>query len=736
MMANICRKFKQIVEEINKSQKVTSLTILIYLIVVTNCNAQDKPLAWWTFGSNDGKTVIDKVSGVSDTIKGNYWFSDGVSGKCLKLDGYTTHVVRSAEKTPVLGKTFTIEAWVAPQTYPWNWTGIVDQEKNHKEGFFFGLNAEGKVGLGIAVGEEHKWLMCVSGEKIELLKWSHIAATIDGNGEMTVYINGKNSGTFSAGKYGWDITGWANPSVGTDMWIGRSHTKMSPQGTEREPSQKTLSFMNFDGLIDEVKIYNTALDQIEISRNYNQVQPQVSQPLKYSKFPTEGAERRIFGAINTTLKYDETWDKLWRIGEFSDIVVAFNKPVRMVFWHGTSYGACYVTENEKWMGDQSLESNQWMDDQKFDSINPNPDKWGCAEHMSDKRCLYSHVKLVENNPARVIVKWRYNPCYITYGQAHVDKLTGWGDWAEEYFVIYPDAVAVRHQVLWTSRWGVVANTANWPAPGIPWHQFQETIFFNQAGTHPEDNVEDGALSIANTEGNSYTYQWRTKVSDVEQKKEGRTKVPNANIQMTNLKSDYKPFIIFEPGSTIDPWVGREFAFWNHWPVAQIPSDGRVAVAADRPGHTSLSCGAPISHDGINGTHEAIMLYGLINKPIEALVPLERSWNNAPELKVIEGKIQYNGYDKFQRAYILECKNGQSRTDFQLNGSKESPALNPAFVLKGWGDKKVEIMLNGKKCNEGTNFRVGYENHLEGTDLILWFDLSSEKVESISINTIM
>ncbi len=726
----------------NKNQQLIyftvgyTMSIFLLLIVTFPCNGQNKPVAWWNLENNDRKTVLDNVNNVSDTIKGNYWFTDGVSGKCLKFDGYTTHVVRLEKNAPVLGKEFTIEAWIAPQTYPWNWTGIVDRENNHKEGFFFGLNAEGKVGLGIAVGEERKWVMCISGGNIELLKWSHIVATLDQNGEITIYINGKKSGNLSAGKYGWDLTGWAKPSISSDLWIGRSHSKMSPQGTEREPSQKTLSYMNFDGLIDEVKIYDKSLGSKEINLEYEQLKPKIAQPLKYRKFPIAGAERRTFGAINTTLKYDETWDKLWRIGDYSDIVITFNKPIRMVFWHGTSYGACYVTENEKWTADQSLESNEWMDDQKFDSINPLPDKWGCAEHMSDKRCLYSHVKLVENNQARVIVKWRYNPSYITYGQAHVDKLTGWGDWAEEYFVIYPDAVAVRHQVLWTSRWGVVANTANWPAPGIPWHQFQETIFFNQAGTRPEDNVEDDALSIANTEGKSYTYKWKTKVSDVEQKKEGRAKVPDANIQMTNLKSEYKPFIIFEPGSTIDPWVGDGFPYWNHWPVAQIPSDGRVALAADRSGHTSLSCGAPISHVGAEGTHEAVMLYGLVNKPIDALVPLEKSWNKAPELKIMKGSVINNGYDKFQRAFILKCENGSFKTDIQLMGSKDSPVVNPAFVLKGWGDKKVEIMLNGKKCKEGVNYRAGYENHIEGTDLVLWFDLSSEKVEIFSINSIM
>jgi hypothetical protein len=43
---------------------------------------------------------------------------------------------------------------------------------------------------------------------------------------------------------------------------------------------------------------------------------------------------------------------------------------------------------------------------------------------------------------------------------------------------------------------------------------------------------------------------------------------------------------------LDAYNGEQsisaFEWWNHWPVAQIPSSGRPALAADRPGHTSLS----------------------------------------------------------------------------------------------------------------------------------------------------
>ncbi len=697
--------------------------MLLLLVLTLPCFAQDRLEAWWSFDEGQGRSVKDSASGEVDEIRGNYWYAEGVKGSCLKLDGYTTHVVRSANEAPWLGDDFTIEAWVAPQTYPWNWTAIVNQEKDHKAGFFFGVSADGNVALGVATMSDGQWWMCVSRNKIELLKWSHIAATYDGSGEMAVYINGKKSGDFSAKEYGWDWTGDIRQAEDVEMWIGRSHTKMYPKGTEREPSRQLLSNMVFDGLIDEVKIHREAMDEKEIKRAYKKVQPKNRQPLRWRRFPTEGADKRQFGAYYTTMKYDETWDKLWRIGEHSDIVVTFEDPVRIMFWHGINYAASYVTENGIWMGDQSLESAE---------ANYKENKWGCAEHMSDKQCRYAHVRLIENNPARVIVHWRYNPCYITYGQANEDEATGWGDWTDEYFVIYPDVVAVRHQVLWSNNFGVALDTSDWAGDGVPWHQFQETIMFNQPGTTPQDNVEMGALTVATMEGKSYTCMWGENTEYEEEEIVKQEVVKEATIQMTNLKSKYKPFIIFEPGVVIAPWIGEDFSFWNHWPVAQLPNDGRVAPAADRPSHTSFSCGAPIVHKGQGNSHMAVMLYGLRNEPIEELVPLARSWNHPPKLKVVKGNVESKGYDKFQRAYVLKCKDGASKVRIQLAGSKKTPIVNPALVFKGWGDKNVIVKVGDEVLEQGNNYRVGYEKKIDGIDMVLWFEGDSEEVQTGSI----
>ena len=63
-----------------------------------------------------------------------YW-RKGVSGTCLSFDSYSNAVVMPAAKCPVIKDDFTIEAWVAPQEYPFNRAAIVDHMAGKKDIF-------------------------------------------------------------------------------------------------------------------------------------------------------------------------------------------------------------------------------------------------------------------------------------------------------------------------------------------------------------------------------------------------------------------------------------------------------------------------------------------------------------------------------------------------------------------------------------------------------------------------
>ena len=100
-----------------------------------------------------------------------------------------------------------------------------------------------------------------------------------------------------------------------------------------------------------------------------------------------------------------------------------------------------------------------------------------ASRCRTSRARYSHVSVLQSSDARAVIHWRYALAEArNYEGANPDAQSGWFDWADEYWTVYPDGVAVRKQVLWSSAL---------EAP----HEWQETIVINGPGQRPEDNIE-------------------------------------------------------------------------------------------------------------------------------------------------------------------------------------------------------------------------------------------------------
>jgi hypothetical protein len=421
-----------------------------------------------------------------------------------------------------------------------------------------------------------------------------------------------------------------------------------------------------------------------------------------------------FGAIYTRLNYAPEWERHWRVGDHSDILVRFDdSPSRIVFWRGTNYGACYVSENGLWAGDQSLEANS--------------NTTGCYEHMADKKCSFSTAKILESNDARVVIHARYASVGIDGKFLDPDPLTGWGLWSDEYFTIYPDGVAVRHVVA--------KNHFN---GGGEW---QETLLYNQPGMRPEDTVELKALTLANQKGETHTYSWEDGMPVKFNDPKGPRHFQNpdqANIQIVNFKSNWKPFIVYETDVKIIP-VGigpssdySKFPCWNHWPVAQLPNDGRKAIVSDKPSHFSLCTSRGVVRRNAEGS-ESVYLYGMTDQPINSLVPLARSWNSAPAATLAGSEFVGGAYDKNQHAYVFTAKSpAADPLEFSLEATPDAPIHNPAFVVKNWGNRPAALTIDGKEIPRGKDFRFGHNKTLDGTDLIVWVNTKGDKKTSFKI----
>jgi hypothetical protein len=675
------------------------------LLISAAFAAETGPVAWWKFDEGRGRAALDSSSGVSDTIKGNFRFIGGVSGSAIKSDGFTTRVIRKAADAPRLSDEFTVEAWIAPQAYPWNWCAIVNQQKDHKAGYFFGVDIIGHVGLHLAV--DGNWYECTSEDTVPFMeKWSHIAGTFSRDEGIAVYIDGKVAASMpTKGKFDF--------AADVDLQIGRNHKKTLLDATALV--RKSVNFptsYSFDGIIDEVKIYNRRLTWEEIAKNYQASKPQGPPPLEWRKLPQLPAGGDRFGAVYCRLKFYQEWDALWRVAEHPDVVVTFEEGgYRMVFWRGTNFNMNLVTEKGIWVGDQSAEGGGPA---------------GCAEHMSDKQCRFAHVRIIENHDARVVVHWRYAIVDVMYNSGAIDPVTGWGIWADEYYYIYPDGIAIR----------------NFFVHGMGGFSVTEPTVLNNPGEKAEDNISLDAVTLANMEGETRTYNWDTWPGN----KQGRFKNPiaNANVCIVNLKSRFKPCYVYEPRSRITPYGWQpevrpeysHFPTWNHWPVSQAPSDGRYALAPDRVSSSAITSPRvpePRTYPGsITRTGRFIM--GLSDKPIEYLVKVAHSWLEAPELEVVGGGFASEGYSRDQRAFLLTgqgCR--EASLQFELPASEKSPVVNPAFVIKNWGGARPRVKVNGKRVKRGDKLRFGYHHTLEGCDLIIWLKLESAKPVRISLS---
>jgi hypothetical protein len=306
---------------------------------------------------------------------------------------------------------------------------------------------------------------------------------------------------------------------------------------------------------------------------------------------------------------------------------------------------------------------------------------------------------------------------------------------DEYYTFYPDGIGVRKVVQYTSG-----------EPLAP----SEAIAFCQPGTRPEDNVNLDAMTLVNLKGESHVYSWANSSPVFKKGKDPENPV----IQVINLKSRNKPFMIFEPGNNMAVWSEQRpeashFPWWNHWPVAQLPSDGINCKSPDKASHFSLAWGGPPFHDedgkvikaresGTEGsldlgepstktvnTYWSSWIYGASTQTPEELATLARSWVQPPVLKIQGNAFAGRGYDLTQRAYILDCSDNRAeQLEMELSASHESPVVNVCFVVRGWNPDNISVQMDGRVLDKKTDYRTGIIRNLEKDDWVLWITMKS------------
>lgn len=227
-------------------------------------------IGYWRLDEVSGTSAADSSgNGNTGTMNGGLTGSNAVRGQLLSgldFDGSNDRVTIANESNFDFDfdDPFTLAAWIYRETA--NSDDIVLGKNNWAPGYQFWLPSDGSpdcpgngcLTIGILSPSDEGYAVSTSNGAISVNNWHHIVATYDGSNSVNglkIYVDGTEKTDIS--------TRWNDPPSGpalnnAPLLIGDMDDTGSGTG-------------EFDGRIDEVRVYNRALSEQEIDRLYDMV---------------------------------------------------------------------------------------------------------------------------------------------------------------------------------------------------------------------------------------------------------------------------------------------------------------------------------------------------------------------------------------------------------------------------------------------------------------------------------
>jgi len=252
-----------------------------------------RAISWWRAGGN----ALDSTRLNNGELTNGVKFANGISGKCFRLDGKGAYVKIPQSPSLNFESQLTIEFWMKadPRNNMDSCQGLVTSDfyfveisngRNGTMGVNFGISTDGRTTPAWnsgSVGQEGSGIQFEDSKRLERDRspsqsmvtvtgyteiadangggapvssdeWHDIVGTYDGT-KLQLYIDGKP---------------WGEPVFHTGTIRPMLPESFVAFGSEdgRKACPDCIGKRYFNGLIDEVKVYNVALTPGEIARNY------------------------------------------------------------------------------------------------------------------------------------------------------------------------------------------------------------------------------------------------------------------------------------------------------------------------------------------------------------------------------------------------------------------------------------------------------------------------------------
>ena len=247
-------------------------------------------VAAYAFDEGSGTTAAD-VSGKGNigTISNATWTSGGKYGSALSFNGTSAYVSVPDAASLDLSNQLTLEAWVKPTALS-GWEAIVNKEQpgNITYGLFANSATSQPAGIIYPVGGTGESITRGTAQ-LATSVWTHVAATYDGS-TLSLYVNGTLASSLA---------------VSASIVTSASPLKIGGNSIWGE---------YFNGLIDNVRIYNRSLAQSEIQTDMNAAISSAAPPANtaipsISGTPSQGS---VLTAAPGTWTNSPTYAYQWR----------------------------------------------------------------------------------------------------------------------------------------------------------------------------------------------------------------------------------------------------------------------------------------------------------------------------------------------------------------------------------------------------------------------------------------
>ena len=204
----------------------------------------DGLVSYWSFNEDSvaGEKVKDIFGSSDGTMDGDVEVVKGKVGEALKFSG--GHVDCGAAKDLTdIGDQMTLEMWIKPEKPGWAIIAGISRSGNNS--YVIAWSDQTRVDFNLWNGALETWPFH-SVEQPDVDKWHHVAGVYDGS-KAIIYINGD----FDSEK---KFEG-ALKHNGENFWMGARKSDGLP----------------FNGLLDELRLYNRGLSQAEVEQNLDAV---------------------------------------------------------------------------------------------------------------------------------------------------------------------------------------------------------------------------------------------------------------------------------------------------------------------------------------------------------------------------------------------------------------------------------------------------------------------------------